>query len=103
MEVCSRLQAALLEDRQQAVARRPRVCGRLEDDEVARAEALRDVGTRRAEDAEVRLALRRGLNSSTPTSRRSPTQTMLAGLFAPPNVSSDRAVAAPPMPLAFMP
>jgi hypothetical protein len=50
-----------------------------------------------------RLADRCGRNQSTPTSTRSPTNTMVAGLLAPPKASSVMAAAAPPMPLAFMP
>ena len=51
----------------------------------------------------VRDMSRFGLNRSTPMSNRSPAQTMLAGLLAPPNESSAIATDAPPMPLAFMP
>lgn len=51
----------------------------------------------------VRSALRRGLNRSMPTSKRLPTNAIVAGLEAAPNADSATAVAAPPMPLDCMP
>jgi hypothetical protein len=58
-EVLAGLQTARLEDREQLLARRARVRRRLEDDEVARLKALRDLARRREDDREVRLALAR--------------------------------------------
>jgi hypothetical protein len=51
----------------------------------------------------VRAASRRGLNRSTPKSIRLPTNTIAAGLFAPPNVSTANAVPDPALPLALIP
>jgi hypothetical protein len=50
-----------------------------------------------------REAERSGRNQSSPTSSRSPTNAMVAGLTAPPNASVVIAVDAPPRPFAFMP
>ena len=51
----------------------------------------------------VREDSRIGLNRSTPKSMRSPTNTIAAGLVAPPNASTAIAVPAPARPLALMP
>ena len=51
----------------------------------------------------VRLALRSGLNRLAPMSSRSPAKAAAAGLLAPAKPSCASAVAAPAMPLAFVP
>ena len=51
----------------------------------------------------LRLALRSGLNHSSPRSSRSPAKAIDAGLLAPPMLSWLKATDTPPMPLALMP
>jgi hypothetical protein len=57
MEVLADRQAASFQDRQDALARRARVCRRLEHHELACAEALRDVAGGALDVREVGLAL----------------------------------------------
>ena len=59
MEVGADLEAARFEERQHLFPGRPRVGGRLEHDEVARAQALGDLLHRAEHDGEVGLAVDR--------------------------------------------
>ncbi len=57
MEVAAGLEPASLEDRLEELSRRPRICRRLQDDELALPQAGRDLRRRAPDDRKVGLAL----------------------------------------------